>query len=285
MPFIINSIAVCGAGTMGSGIALCAAQHGIYTILYDVNEATLVTAQNSITQQLQKLVTKQKLTTTQVQNITNNLLYTNDLHHCIAEVIIEAIIESVPAKVALLNQLAEINHGETIFATNTSSLSVTAIAAQVLNSHRIVGMHFFNPATLMPLVEIVHTCYTKPDTLQKIMQLCNTLNKTSVLCADTPGFIVNRVARHYYLEALALAETENIDYKTIDKLLLQVGFKMGAFALMDTIGNDINHAVTTSLYNATNLAVRFTPSALQASLVAAGKLGKKTGEGFYKYNN
>jgi 3-hydroxybutyryl-CoA dehydrogenase len=283
MTTTINTIAVCGAGTMGSGIAQCAAQHGFYTLLFDVNETVLQSAKINIEKSVQKLVEKGKITTEQQTNIISNIKYVSDLQECIADVIIEAIVEKVRVKIGLFNQLAEINHGETIFATNTSSLSVTEIAKGVLHPHRVIGMHFFNPATIMKLVEVVHTEYTNNEVIESIMQLGKELQKTPVLCKDAPGFIVNRVARHYYLESLRLAESNIISYQNLDLLMEATGFKMGPFALMDLIGNDINYAVTESLYKACDEAIRFTPSYLQKEKVDTGKLGKKTGEGFYKY--
>jgi 3-hydroxybutyryl-CoA dehydrogenase len=284
MQTTINTIAVCGAGTMGSGIAQCAAQNGFYTILFDVQETTLLKAKTNIEASLQKLVEKQKITAEQQQQTLNQLLYVTDIQQCLADVVIEAIVERVDAKVALLNQLAEINHGETIFATNTSSLSITEIAGQVVHPHRVIGMHFFNPATIMKLVEVVQTTYSNNECVQTIMQLAKAMQKTPVLCIDAPGFIVNRVARHYYIETLRIAEQNECNFKDVDALLENAGFKMGPFALMDLIGNDINYAVTQSLYEATNKAIRFLPSYIQKQKVDTGKLGKKTGEGFYNYN-
>ncbi len=281
----VNTIAVCGAGTMGSGIAQCAAQNGFYTILFDVSDATLLKAKTSIHASLDKLVVKQKLSEEQATAVKNRLVFVSDIQECIADVIIEAIVERVDAKVALFNQLAEINHGETILATNTSSLSVTEIAAQVLHPHRVIGMHFFNPATIMKLVEVIHTKYTSDWVTDAIIALCTALQKTSVRCTDAPGFIVNRVARHFYLEPLRLVEQNLSNYVDMDELLTGVGFKMGAFKLMDLIGNDINYAVTESLYQACNEALRFTPSPIQAERVSSGKLGIKTGEGYYKYES
>lgn len=280
----INTIAVCGAGTMGSGIAQCTAQNGFYTILFDVDASKLAVAKAAIEKSISTLIAKQKITEEIGAATLSRLQYVDDVQQCIAEVVIEAIVERVDVKVALFNQLAEVNHGETIFASNTSSLSVTEIAAQVLHPHRVVGMHFFNPATIMKLVEVVATEHSDAAVVDTIVNLAKQMQKVPVVCKDAPGFIVNRVARHYYLEALLLAENNNVDYKTIDTLLESVGFKMGPFKLMDLIGNDINYAVTESLYKACDEAVRFTPSALQGSLVAQGKLGAKTKEGFYKYD-
>jgi 3-hydroxybutyryl-CoA dehydrogenase len=283
METTINRIVVCGAGTMGSGIAHCTAQNGFYTTLFDVNEHTLVKAKATIEKALAVLVEKGKINEAQQQVIKNNLQYTNDLQQCMGDVIIEAIVETIDAKVALFNQLAEINHGETIFATNTSSLSVTAIAQKVLHPHRVIGMHFFNPATIMKLVEVVQTELTSPIAVHTITKLAQALKKEPVLCKDAPGFIVNRVARHYYLEPLRLAEKGISTYEDMDALLEACGFKMGPFKLMDLIGNDINYAVTESLYHACNEAIRFKPSPIQKEKVDSGNLGKKTGQGYYTY--
>ncbi len=283
MSITINTLAVCGAGTMGAGIAQCAAQHGIHVILYDVHEPTLLKAQATIQASLDTLVTKGKLTQPNATTILQRLQYVTDAQQCIADVIIEAIVEKLDVKVALLNQLAEINHAETILATNTSSLSIAAIANGVLHPQRVVGMHFFNPATVMKLVEVIYTAHTSQATLATIQALATILNKTTVTCADAPGFIVNRVARHYYLQAMHIAVHEQVSYQVIDSLLQSVGFKLGPFKLMDLIGNDINYAVTEGLYQAFDQAVRFTPAPLQYNMVKRNKLGQKSGEGFYTY--
>jgi 3-hydroxybutyryl-CoA dehydrogenase len=280
----INTICVCGSGIMGSGIAQCAAQHGFYTLLYDVQETALQKAKSSIEKSLQILVEKQKITPEQQQQAWGNLKFTSDLHECLADVIIEAIIEKPEAKTTLFNQLAEINHGETIFASNTSSLSITTIAQGVLHPHRVAGMHFFNPATIMKLVEVVQTSQTAPAVTETLLQLARALGKTPVLCTDTPGFIVNRVARHYYLEALRIKEQyPEIGFSAFDTALEAAGFKMGPFRLMDMIGNDINYAVTESLYQAFNKTERFKPSPIQKEKVDSGELGRKTGKGYYTY--
>jgi 3-hydroxybutyryl-CoA dehydrogenase len=197
--------------------------------------------------------------------------------------VIEAIIERSPEKIALLNQLAELNHSETIFATNTSSLSVTDIAGKVQHPGRVAGMHFFNPPVLMKLVELVQTENTNPRVLETLTALCASVGKTVVQCKDVPGFIVNRVARPFYLEALHLAEQQQAGIETIDRLMEASGFRMGPFRLMDLIGNDINYAVSLSLYEALNRPARLKPSALQQQMVADRALGKKTGKGFYDY--
>jgi 3-hydroxybutyryl-CoA dehydrogenase len=214
---MINTICVCGAGIMGSGIAQCAAQHGFYALLFDVNEAALQKAKNGIEKSLQGLADKQKITPEQQQKILSNLKYISDMNDCLADVVIEAIVEKPEAKIALFNQLAEVNHGETIFASNTSSLSIAQIAAEVLHPQRVAGMHFFNPATIMKLVEVVQAPQTNPQVTDTLVQLANNMGKTPVVCTDTPGFIVNRVARHYYLEALRIKEANpGMPFEDID---------------------------------------------------------------------
>jgi 3-hydroxybutyryl-CoA dehydrogenase len=281
---MINTICVCGAGTMGSGIAQAAAQHGFFTLLFDVNQPVLDKAKAGIERSLQGLTDKGKITAEQQQKTLSLLKYVSDVNDCLADVIIEAIIEKTEAKIALFNQLAEINHGETIFATNTSSLSVTDIAAGVLHPHRVAGMHFFNPATLMKLVEVVQAAQTTETVAQTLMQLARDMGKIPVLCKDAPGFIVNRVARHYYLEALRIKKAQpDLSFEAIDTLMENSGFKMGPFRLMDLIGNDINYAVTESLYEACGKPDRFRPSPLQKEKVDSGDLGRKTGRGYYQY--
>jgi 3-hydroxybutyryl-CoA dehydrogenase len=282
----MNTICVCGAGIMGSGIAQCAAQHGFYTLLFDVSEPALEKARTAIEKSLQTLVDKQKITAEQQQKIQGSLKFVSDINECLADVVIEAIIEKTEAKIALFNQLAEINHGETIFASNTSSLSIANIAAGVLHPHRVAGMHFFNPATLMKLVEVVQAPQTSIEVTEALVQLAKAMGKTPVVCTDTPGFIVNRVARHYYLEALRIKEmAPELSFETTDRALEAAGFKMGPFRLMDLIGNDINFAVTQSLYEAFDKAPRFTPSPIQRQKVENGELGRKSGKGYYDYTS
>jgi len=276
-------ICICGAGTMGSGIAQAAASSGFYTILYELNEAVLEKAKASIEENLQSLVEKRKITGNAKEETLNNLRFTNNLHDCLGNVIIEAIIEKPEAKIALFNQLAEINHSETVFASNTSSLSITQIAKGVKNPERVIGMHFFNPATIMKLVEVVKTKLTNEQTTNIIIELTKQMNKKPVLCKDSPGFIVNRVARPFYIESLRLVEEELIDFAKIDSLMESTGFKMGPFKLMDLIGNDINYAVSCSVYEHLGDPERLKPSFIQKEKVEVGQLGKKTGKGYYEY--
>jgi 3-hydroxybutyryl-CoA dehydrogenase len=280
---MINTICVIGAGTMGSGIAQTAAQNGFYTLLFDINEEVLAKAKNAIEKNLQFLVDKEKITAIEKENIFQRIRFITDTNDCLADIIIEAIVEKVDAKVAIFNQLAELNHSEVIFATNTSSLSVSDIQAKVQQPQRLVGMHFFNPAQVMKLVEVVKGNQTMDDVAQTVYNLCLQLKKTPVMCKDVPGFIVNRVARHYYLEAMKLVENGIATIENVDELMEASGFKMGPFKLMDLIGMDVNLAVSQSLYDAFDKAERFKPSTLQMAKVAKGELGKKTGKGFYEY--
>jgi 3-hydroxybutyryl-CoA dehydrogenase len=269
---------------MGSGIAQVAAQHDFHTILYDVNPDMIAKAKAGIEKDLQALVDKQKINLEKKTATLGRLHFTTDSNHCIADIIIEAIVEKVSAKIALFNQLAELNHGETIFATNTSSMSITEIAAGVMHPQRVVGMHFFNPATVMKLVEVVKAGQTTDEVVEMVFELAVQLGKTPVRCTDAPGFIVNHVARPYYLEALRLVEEGTCDMETIDALLESTGFKLGPFKLMDLIGNDINYAVSCSVYEAMGMPERLQPSTLQKEKVEKGELGKKTGKGYYQYS-
>ncbi len=282
---MVQTICVCGAGTMGSGIAQAAAQSGIYTILFDLNTDVLQKAKASINQNLDSLVQKQKITEEQRRSINGNLQYINELNNCIADVIIEAIIEKAEAKIALFNQLAEINHSETIFASNTSSLSISQLQQKIVQPQRVAGMHFFNPATIMKLVEVVKGTQTTDAVIAALADLAKQINKVPVVCKDAPGFIVNRVARPYYIESLKLAEDGVADYATIDALMEASGFKMGPFKLMDLIGNDINYTVSCSIYEQLGKPERLKPSPIQKEKVDNNQLGYKTGAGYYKYND
>ena len=279
----INSICVCGAGTMGSGIAQAAAQAGFYTLLYELNQPVLEKAKKGIDQNLQLLVEKGKITTAEKEKILQRILFTDDLQACLADVFIEAVVEKPAIKIGLFNQLAEMNHRECIFASNTSSLSISKIAEKVQCPERVIGMHFFNPPTIMKLVEVVNTSFTRQEVTATIIELAKQMGKTPVVCKDSPGFIVNRVARPYYIESLRMAEEGISSYEQIDRLLEATGFKMGPFKLMDLIGNDINYAVSCSVYEQMNNPERLKPSYIQEQKVKEGKLGKKSGEGYYPY--
>jgi len=283
MPGSVHTICVCGAGTMGSGIAQLAAQNGFHTTLYDLNPATLEKAATSIEKSLTGLQEKNKISGQEKLDILSHLKYSSDMNDCISDVFIEAIVEKKEAKIALFNQLNEFNHSEVVFATNTSSLSVTAIAEKVMHPERVIGMHFFNPAPVMKLVEVVKTIYTKEVVTQTIYSLAKAMGKTPVICKDAPGFIVNHIARPYYIEALRMIENGIADIETIDLLMENAGFKLGPFRLMDMIGNDINYAVSCSVYEALGKPERLKPSFIQKGKVENGELGKKSGRGYYKY--
>jgi 3-hydroxybutyryl-CoA dehydrogenase len=277
------TIIVCGAGTMGSGIAENSARAGFKTILFDLSVEVLARAEQSIEKSLLLQVEKNKISGDERQLILSRLNFTTDMSQCSGDIIIEAIIENLPSKVALYRRMSELNGPEVIFASNTSSLSIAAIADQLPHPERVCGMHFFNPAQVMKLVEVVISEHTAPWVNEKITALARSMGKEPVTCKDSPGFIVNRVARHYYLESLTLLEEGIGNISQIDELLENTGFKMGPFRLMDLIGNDINYAVTSSLYEACGKPLRFRPSVIQQDKVDRGELGRKTGKGYYTY--
>ena len=279
----VNTICVCGAGTMGSGIAQVAAQAGFNTIQFDVNTAMIEKSKAGIEISLQFLVDKQKISSEEKAAIFSRILFTSDIKNCVADVCIEAIIENKSAKIALFNDLALINSQQTIFATNTSSISVGTIAEGVANPAMVVGLHFFNPATIMKLVEVVQAEKTDAIVVETMVAICKQMNKVPVVCKDAPGFIVNRVARHYYLESMKLVELNLATIENVDAIMEASGFKMGPFKLMDLIGMDINFGVSHIVWEALGKPERLTPSIVQQQKVEAGELGRKTGKGFYKY--
>ena len=280
---MIKTIGVCGAGTMGSGIAQVAAMGGYATLLYDVDANMVQKGRSAIEKSLQTLVEKGKLTAGTQQAILGRLRYSAAIEDCKADLIVEAIVERPEAKTSLFQALAAINTPDTILASNTSSLSLATLAAVLPHPERFIGMHFFNPAPLMKLVEVVTTAQTSPMVSQTIAAVAVQMGKTPVLCRDSPGFIVNHVARPYYLEALRLVEEGVADIETIDTLMEAAGFKMGPFRLMDLIGNDINYTVSCSVYEAMGRPLRLRPSPIQEQKVKEGALGKKTGKGYYRY--
>ena len=279
----IKTIGIAGAGTMGAGIAQVAATHGYQTILFDVNENMLDKAKAGIEKSLESLVQKQKITSDKKAEIISRIQYTNQVTQLLADLIIEAIVERLDIKQQFFSDVAAINSLDTILATNTSSIPVTQIAAKVPNPNRFLGIHFFNPAPIMKLVEIICGVETNLAIANQCKQLIESMGKTCVMAADAPGFIVNRVARHYYVEGLKIAEERIADFETIDALMESSGFKMGPFKLMDLIGVDTNFSVTTSIYNLFHQDGKFRPSRIQQQKVDAGHHGRKTGKGFYSY--
>jgi 3-hydroxybutyryl-CoA dehydrogenase len=280
---MIRTICVCGAGTMGSGIAQVAAQAGFTTIQYDLNSDMLAKSRLAIEKNLGKLLEKNRITAEEKTACISRLLFTDKQDECIADIIIEAVVENKQVKTDLFNRLASINSADTIFASNTSSISVEAIAAVCVRPGKLIGMHFFNPAPLMKLVEVVQTSYTEASVTETIVSLAETMGKTAVVCKDAPGFIVNRVARPYYLEAMRLVEEGLTDTETIDSVMQSAGFKMGPFALMDLIGMDINYNVSNIVWEALEKPERLRPSVIQKEKLDKGELGRKTGRGFYTY--
>jgi len=270
---------------MGSGIAQVAAQGGFNTILFDVNIAAIDKAKIFIEKNLQYLADKSKISPSEKNEIYSRIHFITDIKECTGEIIIEAIVEIEEAKVLLFNELAKYNNEEVIFATNTSSLSVSAIQEKITFPQRVVGMHFFNPAYIMKLVEVVKGNQTGDEIANIIFDVCKQMGKEPVICKDAPGFIVNRIARHYYLESLKIVEEGIASFNEVDAILEATGFKMGPFKLMDLIGMDINLTVSQSMYHAFKEAKRFEPSAIQVEKVRKGELGKKTGKGFYDYSN
>ena len=268
---------------MGSGIAQVSAAAGFSTVLFDVNETAVQTAAGKLEKDLSVLVEKAKMTVEKKEQILGNILFTSVIEHCKADIIIEAIIEKPEIKISLFNQLAAINSEQTIFASNTSSLSITELAKEIHHPERVAGLHFFNPAPLMKLVEVVKGDQTSEDVMQRLIGLTKAFGKVPVVCQDSPGFIVNRVARPFYIESLRLAEEGKASYDVIDRLLESKGFKMGPFKLMDLIGNDINYAVSCSVYEQLNNPERLKPSYLQKEKVEKGELGKKSKKGYYSY--
>ncbi len=252
---------------MGSGIAQVFVENGFDTILFDTQKEMLLAAKEKIEKR--------------TGNKTIN--YTTDIHDCKADVCLEAIVENIDQKVELMNQLAAVNNKNTILATNTSSLSITKIADNIVIPERLAGIHFFNPAPVMKLVEVISTVYSDPEIINRLLTLIHSLKKTPVRCKDTPGFIVNRVARPYYLEALHLVEQGHSNYTAIDHLMQSTGFRMGPFELMDLIGNDINYAVSCIVYEGLGKPARLQPSAIQQQKVENAALGRKTGKGYYEY--
>lgn len=280
----IKTIGVAGAGTMGLGIAQLSAQAGFTTILYDINEESLTKAKAKITANLDGGIKREKLTEEDKQKTLNLLTFTTDLNQLKIDIIIEAVLENLAIKVELFKNLIEINSENLILASNTSSIPITQIAAQLPNPANVVGMHFFNPAHIMKLVEVISSSATDTAIAKLIFELAEKMTRKPVYVNDAPGFIVNRVARHYYLEAFKLLEEQVGDIETIDALLQNAGFRMGPFKLLDLIGIDTNYAVTCSMFESFKQEARFRPNRIQEQKVLAGEWGRKSGKGFYDYS-
>jgi 3-hydroxybutyryl-CoA dehydrogenase len=268
---------------MGQGIAQLCAQKGFKTILLDINPIMLTKAETFIAQSLQKAVEKGKLTPAQKEQTHQNIRFTSDIKQLTADLIIEAVTENLAVKQGILSELAALNATTTILASNTSSIPITRLAAHIPHPERFIGLHFFNPAFVMPLVEVIPGARTAPAVVDAVFALAQQLGKSPVRTQDSPGFIVNRVARPFYVESLKILEENIADVATIDALLRATGFKMGPFELMDLIGVDVNFSVTCSLHEAFFQDPKFRPSRIQQQKVDAGYLGRKSGQGFYDY--
>jgi 3-hydroxybutyryl-CoA dehydrogenase len=279
-------IMICGSGTMGRGIALVSILSGHSAILFDKNQEALNQAKSFIDAQLKKSLDKGSINNEQYDNYSKQCVCTGELSEQVshADIIIEAIIESIEIKEALFASIEESGlREEAILATNTSSLSVNILSKNRKYPSHFIGLHFFNPAHIMKLVEIIRTPITKDEVLNTALEFCRSIKKVPVIAKDVPGFIVNRVARNYYNEAMRIATENASNPKQIDTLMKSLGFKMGPFELMDLIGNDVNLEVTKSVAAQYFNEPRFTPSLMQQDIVNAGRYGRKSGAGFYKY--
>ena len=279
-------VSVIGAGTMGAGIAQIAATNGHKVCLYDSFEGAIETAETKLKKILDRLVEKERITQQDNEAILGRINFTKDIKDVSGSgLVIEAIIENLEIKQKVFTEIESLVDEECIIASNTSSLSIASIAAACEKAERVVGIHFFNPAPLMPLVEIIPAVQTSESTLNKAKAIIDSWKKVTVIAKDTPGFIVNRVARPFYGEALRIYEEGVADFATIDWAMREIGgFRMGPFQLMDYIGNDINYTVTETVFTAFYFDSRYKPSFTQKRMMEAGYLGRKSGRGYYDYS-
>jgi len=282
----IKQIGVIGSGTMGAGIAQLMIQNGYRTIIYDIHHDLLKKAKVTIEAKLNRLVEKKKITNEEKTSAIDLLDITTDLQdfkNC--QLVIEAAPEKIEIKRSLFKELEEICSQDAILATNTSSLSITEISGHLSHPERVVGFHFFNPAPLMPLVEVIQGLKTEPETVETLVDFAKGMNKTPVTCKDTPGFIVNRVARPFYNEAIRIMNDQVADVEQIDRIMKRAGkFKMGPFELQDLIGIDVNLATTKSVHASFYGETRFRPHFYQERMVQAGTLGRKSNGGYFHYD-
>ncbi|HMT29976.1 MAG TPA: 3-hydroxyacyl-CoA dehydrogenase NAD-binding domain-containing protein [Bacteroidia bacterium] len=278
-------IGVAGAGAMGNGIAQVAATAGHRVIIMDSNAAVIEKAKNSVSKDFEKLIGKGKLSRERAEEILSLMHYTgneNEFSDC--SLVIEAIIENLEVKKELFKRIENVVNADCILATNTSSLPVVAVASSCIERSRVLGIHFFNPAPLMPLVEIIPAFTTNESIVLKAREIINSWGKITVLAKDTPGFIVNRIARPFYGESLKIFEEGIADFATIDWAMKKFGgFRMGPFELMDFIGNDINYKVSETVWEQMFYDPRYRPSLTQKRLYEAGLFGRKSGRGYYSY--
>lgn len=280
----IKTVSVAGAGTMGLGITISCALAGYHTKLFDVNKQACERAVSLVEKTLNQLLEKGKIAPDTSAQAKKNISISTDPEQLKADLVVEAIAENLTIKQDIFRQVEMLNTSKTILATNTSSLSVSKIASALTNPTRCAGLHFFNPAHIMKLVEVVAGEQTEPVVLATLKAFAKSIGKVSVDAKDSPGFIVNRVARHFYVESLLAVETGAASFEGIDSLMRASGFKMGPFELMDLIGIDVNYAVTQSVYEGFSKASKFKPSPVQKSKIDKGELGRKSGKGFYAYS-
>ena len=281
----VNLIGIVGACAMGAGIAQIASQAGQDVVLFDLSKEALTTSATKLQKVMNRLIEKGRVTSDEAIAIQERIARTTnvtDLKDC--DLIIEAVVEDLEVKKLVFKSIEEIAHKEAVIASNTSSLSITSLASFCAHPERVVGLHFFNPAPLMPLVEIIPALQTNRDLPQQLTELMRKWGKSPVIAKDTPGFIVNRVARPFYGEALRILDEGIADVSSIDEAMRQSGFRMGPFQLMDLIGHDVNYSVTESVFKSFYYDPRYMPSLTQLKLVEAGWLGRKSGRGFYNYN-
>ncbi len=280
-----HTIAVVGAGTMGIGIAEVAASKNQKVKLYDLDADFAHLAKESMAKRLYSRVERGKINANLCQQIIANIEIVTDLQALSdSQLVIEAIVENLEVKKKLFKQLEKICGNNTLLSSNTSSISITAIASALMNPEKMIGLHFFNPAPVMQLVEVVAGLRSSKESLKKGVELCEFWHKTPVLAQSSPGFIVNRVARPFYGEALKMLQEKVASAEIIDALMTSAGFRMGPFKLMDLIGMDINLAVSQTVFKSMYFDPRYKPSLIQQEMVSANLLGKKTGQGFYSYN-
>ena len=282
-----KNIGIVGAGSMGIGIAQIASTSGCKVFLYDQDIEIAQSAQNKLKKILDRLIEKKRINSNKRDEILSNIKIVSSLNDLSgSNLIIEAIIENLEIKKDLFSKLETIVNKECIIASNTSSLSITSLASSLKNPSNFIGIHFFNPAPLMPLVEIIPALQTNIDLSNSIRNLLLSWDKLPVIAKDTPGFIVNRIARPFYSEALRIYDEQIADFATIDFAMKELGgFKMGPFELMDFIGNDVNYAVTESVFNSFYYDPKYKPSLTQKQYASAGWLGRKTNKGYYDYNS
>ncbi|MGB5981818.1 MAG: 3-hydroxyacyl-CoA dehydrogenase NAD-binding domain-containing protein [Nonlabens sp.] len=280
----IQKVGVIGAGTMGAGIAQVAATAGCQVKLYDVKDEQLNQAAANLDKILNRLIQKERIDESEKERIQGNISHVDalsELSKC--DLVIEAIVENLEVKKKVFTELEKRVSSKCIIASNTSSLSVTSIASALKDPERCIGIHFFNPAPLMKLVEVIPAVQTSTEVTELCKETITSWGKTVAVAKDTPGFIVNRVARPFYSEALRIYEEGMASIPAIDKAVRQMGFRMGPFELMDFIGHDVNYVVTESVFEAFYYDPRYKPSLTQKRLVEAGWLGRKSGKGFYEF--